>query len=217
LALAPNATNVQNRVTVSLSEGDLPAARRLLDDAGRRVNQDDLFAYMAVYNDLGWVLDDVGQRRVLSLGPELFDNDRGNWAIVRAHVYAWRGDSVSARAWGDTAAREFAAQILASPDDPQRHVLRGVALAYAGRRAEALAEGKRGMSLVSWENDFMSAVYYQHQVLRIHLLLGEREQALDMLEALFAKPYYLSPGWLRIDPTFASLKGNPRFEKLAGG
>jgi len=29
-------------------------------------------------------------------------------------------------------------------------------------------------------------------------------------------PYYLSPGWLRIDPTFAPLKGNPRFERLAG-
>jgi hypothetical protein len=26
-------------------------------------------------------------------------------------------------------------------------------------------------------------------------------------------PYYLSPGWLRIDPTFAPLKGNPRFER----
>jgi hypothetical protein len=25
-------------------------------------------------------------------------------------------------------------------------------------------------------------------------------------------PYYLSPGWLRIDPTFAPLKGNPRFQ-----
>jgi len=30
-------------------------------------------------------------------------------------------------------------------------------------------------------------------------------------------PYYLSPGWLRIDPTFAPLKGNPRFERLISG
>ena len=26
--------------------------------------------------------------------------------------------------------------------------------------------------------------------------------------------YYPSPGWLRIDPNFAPLKGNPHFERL---
>jgi hypothetical protein len=35
-----------------------------------------------------------------------------------------------------------------------------------------------------------------------------------VLEPLLEMPYYLSPGWLRIDPTFAPLKGNPRFERL---
>jgi hypothetical protein len=30
-------------------------------------------------------------------------------------------------------------------------------------------------------------------------------------------PYYLSSGWLRIDPIFAPLKGNPRFERLVSG
>jgi hypothetical protein len=29
--------------------------------------------------------------------------------------------------------------------------------------------------------------------------------------------YRLSPGWLRIDPTFAPLRGNPRFQRLAAG
>ena len=30
-------------------------------------------------------------------------------------------------------------------------------------------------------------------------------------------PYEPSPGWVRIDPTFAPLKGNPRFERLVAG
>jgi hypothetical protein len=49
---------------------------------------------------------------------------------------------------------------------------------------------------------------------RIYLLVGEPEKALDQLEPLLKIPYYLSPGWLRIGPTFAPLRGNPRFELL---
>ena len=57
----------------------------------------------------------------------------------------------------------------------------------------------------------------QHQLVRIHLLVGEPVKALDQLEPRLRIPYFLSPGWLRIDPTFAPLKGNPRFGRLLAG
>ena len=49
---------------------------------------------------------------------------------------------------------------------------------------------------------------------QIYIMVGEPQQALDRLEPLLQEPYFLSPGWLRIDPTFEPLKGNPRFEAL---
>ena len=118
---------------------------------------------------------------------------------------------------GDSAARELAAQLRTSPNDAQRHVIRGLTLAYAGRRPEALAEGERGLALMPVEKHHQVGMYVRHQMMRIYLLLGENEKALDLLEPLLAKPYYLSPGWLRIDPTFAPLKGSPRFERLIAG
>jgi len=55
------------------------------------------------------------------------------------------------------------------------------------------------------------------QLVRIYLATGQTEKALDELETLLKVPYDLSPGWLRIDPTFDPLRSNPRFKKLVEG
>jgi len=108
------------------------------------------------------------------------------------------------------------AQLRESPDDPQLHVLRGLTLAYLGHRDEAIAEGKRGVALMPIAKN-ADRTYLQHQLARIYILLGEPDNALDQLEPLLKIPYYLSPGWLKIDPTFDPLRGNPRFERLVNG
>ncbi len=41
-------------------------------------------------------------------------------------------------------------------------------------------------------------------------------RASDMLERLVTIPYYLSPAWLRIDPTFDPIRKHPRFQRLVG-
>jgi serine/threonine-protein kinase len=214
MALSPNLSSIEDRVMTSLAEGDLTGARRFLDSVSQRVNRDELVTYLAVYQDLGWVLDDASQQRLLALGVDHFDNDGATLGIVRAQVYGWRGDSALARAWGDTAAREFGAQSRANPEDAQRHAFYGLSLAYAGRGREAIAEGQRGVALLPIDRDAVNGPYQVHLLARIYLLAGEREKALDLIEQLLARPYYLSPAWLRIDPTFAALKDNPRFSKL---
>ncbi len=90
--------------------------------------------------------------------------------------------------------------------------MHGLALAYLGRRDEAIREGERGIALLPISRDGYSGPYIQHQLVRICMILGEKEKALDLLEPLLKVPYFLSPAWLAIDPNFAPLKGHPRFE-----
>ncbi len=91
-----------------------------------------------------------------------------------------------------------------------------MALAYLGRKAEAIQEGEKAVALMPVSRDAFGGSYDQHQLVRIYMILGEPEKALDLLEPLLKIPYFLSPALLRIDPTFAPLRGNPRFERLIG-
>ena len=123
----------------------------------------------------------------------------------------------SGRAYADSAAAAFEEQIKATPDNAQLYVLLGTALAYAGRKEEAVREGKSRSSKAALRRTPTAGAYNQHQLARIYMLVGEPDKALDELEPLLKIPYYLTPAWLRIDPTFDPLRKNPRFQRLVAG
>ncbi len=202
---------------VHLAQGDLAGARAVIRAAPPEVEPTALVAFLGNYWDLYWVLDDAQQQLLLRLPPSSFDDDRATWGIVLAQTHWDRGDQKRARAYADSSRLALEEQLRATPENAQQRVFLGLALAYLGKEADAIREGERAVALVPASRDSYTGPYLRHQLARIHLLVGEPEKALDQLEPLLRTPYHLSPGWLRIDPTFAPLKGNPRFEKLAAG
>ena len=218
LALEPSEIEaVEGRAMVHLAMGDLAKAQELLREPPPGVTPEEFVALVATFWDLGWALSDAQQRLLLRLDTEPFDGNLASWGLALAQIAAIRGDERLARVAADSARAALERQTAAAPDDPQSHALLGVALAYLGRRPEATRKGKRGRDLLPISRDAEDGPYQQHQLARIYVLLGEPERALDQLEPLLKIPYYLSPGWLRIDPTFAPLRGNPRFERLVMG
>jgi hypothetical protein len=122
-----------------------------------------------------------------------------------------------ARVYADSSRVARQQQLQAFPQDANGHAFVGLALAYLGQKAAAVREGQRGVALLPISRDAYIGPYLQHQLARIYLLVGEPEKALDQLEPLLKIPYVLTPGWLKIDPNFATLRGNPRFERLVNG
>jgi serine/threonine-protein kinase len=218
VALAPtNLGMVSLKVLVALARGDRDSARAVIKAAASLIDAGTLFPFLAYYQDLYWVLNDAEQRQVLGAPLSAFSDDRGGWGMVLTELYQLRGDRRRAAVYADSARLAFEEQIRAAPDDGQRHVLLGLALAYLGRKVDAVREGQRGVALLPISKDGYFGPYNPLQLVRIYLLVGEPEQALDQLEPLLRVPFYLSPGWLRIDPTFDPLRSNPRFRKLAQG
>ena len=176
-----------------------------------------LVAYLAFYWDLVWVLDEEQRELLLRLTPSAFDDDRGAWALCLAQAYALKGDAANVRTYAEEARKAFEEQLRAAPEDatascrprPRAGVPRPERGSDPGRRARRRARARR--------EGCVFGPYFQHQLARIYMLVGEPEKALDQLEPLLKIPYFLSPGWLKIDPNFDPLRKNPRFQKLVAG
>jgi tetratricopeptide (TPR) repeat protein len=215
LKIAPtNLDLVECKVMLYLAQGDLASARNVLHSVPSSIEPTVLVAYLGNYWDLAWALDDAQQRLLLRLTPSAFDGDRGTWAGVLAQTYYFRGDRARAKIYADSARVGYDQTLATTPNDAQRLVLRALMLALAGRKAEAEAAGERAAALLPASQDNYIGSYVQHQLARIYVITGEQDKAIDQLETLLKTPYYLSPAWLRIDPDFAALKGNPRFARL---
>ncbi len=217
LALAPSVATLHIKVMVYLAQGDLATARQVIRSARTQIDPTSLVSFFAAYFDLYWVLDEEQQTLLLRLTPKPFDDNRAVWGDALAGVYALRGDPIRARAYADSARLAAEAQVRAEPSMDGSSVELGVANAYLGRRVEAIRAGERAVALRPVTKDATTGAHIQHELARIYLLVGEPEKALDLLEPLLKIPYYLSPGWLKIDPTFVPLRGNPRFERLVEG
>ena len=215
LALSPdNLDLIEQRTMSFLGEGNLAGAKAHLAAVPGTVNPAELVAYLANYQDLGWVLTDDQKEILLRLTPAAFDDDRGTWGLCLAQVLWWRGDVAGARTHAEEARKSMEEQLRAAPNDPGRRAGLGLALAYLGRGEEAIREGQRGVEIDPVTKDATNGQYILHQLVRIEILAGQPEKAVDDLERLMKLHYVVSPAWMRIDPNFDPLRNNPRFQKL---
>jgi tetratricopeptide (TPR) repeat protein len=215
-----------DRAVTALAQGDLAHAQAIVNAAPKEVDPTGLVASVANFLDLMWVLNEPQQQLLLRLRPSAFDDNRAAWGIVLAQTYAVRGDWTKERVYADSARLAFQQQLdLTSGDSSarastfyaQQHAFLGLALGYLGQKEAAIREGERGLALSPISRDAFIGPYVQLQLVRIYMLVGEPQKALDQLEPLLKIPSYLSPAWLKIDPNFAPLRGNPRFDQLVNG
>jgi hypothetical protein len=83
-----------------------------------------------------------------------------------------------------------------------------------GRKEEALREGRRACELLPISEDAIAGAAFAVNLAQIYAWAGEKDLAIEQIAAVERAPNTLSYGFLKLHPYWASLSGDPRFEKI---
>ena len=135
---------------------------------------------------------------------------------LKAMIHGLTGHRARARAYFDSSLAALEPMATKDPDDPRVHSALGVAYAGMGRKQDAIREGRAAVEMMPMQRDVVKGYNHEWELARIYTMVGEQEQAIAMLEHLLEVPGYLTAAWLRMDPTWDPLRGQPRFQRLVG-
>jgi serine/threonine-protein kinase len=200
--------------------GDLPRARAVLGQALTRVSAGRLAQALTIPDAISAAVltaDSVFAPAVAAAGVSAFDGDTARFHLLHAEAARYRGSSDLARAHGDSAARLLARRLQVQPDDAKLLVRLGLAHAMAGRKAEAIAAGRRGAELLPPSLDANSGPFVQTHLAQIYTLVGEPGLAIETLRPLLSIPSWITVPELQHDPTWSPLRADPRFAALVAG
>jgi TolB-like protein/Flp pilus assembly protein TadD/tRNA A-37 threonylcarbamoyl transferase component Bud32 len=165
---------------------------------------------------LARVMDEQHQEQILQLSPEVFGTDTAVYYAWKACVLAARRQPQQARIYYDSVRVVLEPQARKQPDTWYLHM--DLALAYAGlgRKDEAIREGRQAVAARPISLDHYLGPHIVSRLAEIFIMMGENEAAIDQLAIALplSGDYNVTVPLLRLDPIWAPLRGNPRFEAL---
>jgi serine/threonine-protein kinase len=211
LKLAPDNVDLISELAVArIARGDAAGARAAIREALQHIRPAD---FAAAQPSLVW-LDDSLQALALRLPQSAYAPDTAS-ALLALSLVQWNaGQYAAARRTAAAARPLLERQVTRKPDDIVARNLLVLAAAADGRRDQALAEF--GKARVQYRPIPGTADwgYFVATLVNVYLGLGDATQAIAWTDTLLHLPGSTTPASLRIDPTYAPLRSDPRFQKL---
>jgi tetratricopeptide (TPR) repeat protein len=126
-----------------------------------------------------------------------------------------RGNERSARAAFEQAKRAVRDDLVQCPEDAKAIAMMALIQAALGDKKEAHAAAARVRELLPIAKDSFDGPILATTLAAVSAKLGEKDSAIRQLEALIGVPNGPTPGTLRVEPEWDSLRDDPRFKKLA--
>jgi tetratricopeptide (TPR) repeat protein len=129
---------------------------------------------------------------------------------------AWfRGDKSAARQAFTTARKELEERVREQPDYAAALCALGVIDSALGNKEDAIREGERAVKLTPVSKSAIEGAMLVQYLAVIYAWTGEKDRAIEQLaEAAKLPGGVISYGYLRLNPLWDPLRGDPRFEAI---
>jgi tetratricopeptide (TPR) repeat protein len=138
-------------------------------------------------------------------------------ASLEGMLYLFQGDKAKARAAFQRALPIAERSLRESPSDAARHIQLGFILTGLDRKEEAIAEGKRAVELTPESADALIGPQLTASLAQIYAWVGEKDQALQLVDHLLQTPNGVTVSMLKLDPMWDPLRNDPHFQTLIDG
>jgi tetratricopeptide (TPR) repeat protein len=144
-------------------------------------------------------------------------SDTASFYLVKAELAARRDHATLATEYYDSARVRLESLARGQLDDALLRGQLGLAYAGLGWKDEAIREGLEATRLRPTADDLVDGAVASEILARIYAMVGEADAAVSRLEVLLSGPSLLSTELLRLDPVWAPLSDNPRFQRMIRG
>ena len=216
LALSPQWTGVyaDHAMYLAAWRGDLTSALRDLSEALARPDGAAIIGRMRFHAGIliGSDRADTAVLRKLTAGS--FNGDTSEFLVWRADWARRRGDQTRSLTYADSARAILERRVAADPAETRTRMLLALAYAQLGRKGDALREATRAAGMLPVSRDAWDGTDLQEDLAYVETLVGEHDAAIRRLAYLLTIPSELSVPFLRADPMWDPLRGNPAFQRL---
>ena len=197
---------------IAVMRGDLAAAHAFTASLPDSVTRGSATEFALQQWNQAWMFDSLS--RQLALRRMRRTSSLANYYTL-ALSNAWlRHDTRAQAALADSAIRAIREKLTPLPKEERLRMLLAFAYAFGGQCHTAIAQADSANATRSVRQDGFVGAGISLQLAELLALCGEHDRAIALADTLLRLPGLVTPGWLRVDPLFVSLRTDARFRAL---